>query len=206
MTLNSRLKSRTFPRNNFEVTFPGIFLYPRCSSWFYILTEDTSCPAVTVYTRLDRSRGKDRVHGPSICIKRGYTRSSFAKMPFERCTGSRRTMQRECVYRCTCPSRFDVTLMCNFRPRVLASNKRIRAYIPAWLRCSWPQWKYRRFRRDTVHRDYISFDHFLFHMLITASRANWSGISTKTKKLLKRDCLKRDNQEIPEELVIWILS
>lgn len=39
-------------------------------------------------------------------------------------------------------------------------------------------------------------------MLITASRANWSGISTKTKKLLKRDCLKRDNQEIPEELVI----
>lgn len=23
----------------------------------------------------------------------------------------------ECVYRCTCPSRFDVTLMCNFRPR-----------------------------------------------------------------------------------------
>ena len=24
---------------------------------------------------------------------------------------------RECVYRCTCPSRFDVTLMCNFRPR-----------------------------------------------------------------------------------------
>lgn len=40
------------------------------------------------------------------------------KIPFERCAGSWLTMRRECVYRCTCPSRFDVTLTCNFRPRV----------------------------------------------------------------------------------------
>lgn len=53
----------------------------------------------------------------------------------------------ECVYRCTCPSRFDVTLMCNFRPRAPPTTvfaltyKRARSQRVLGL----PQWKYRPF-------------------------------------------------------------
>ena len=103
----------------------------RCPGRF-TAPQEGSVSAATVYTRLTDAP-QDRYTGPSICIK------AWA-YPFQLCAAAARGdapgRDQQCKENaCTgapCPSRFDVTLICNFRPRVLASNERTNHPAVPW--------------------------------------------------------------------------